>query len=227
MAKVFALALFLLPFIIDAKLQLRRNSNVTKHEVSVSRNLQAPQNDFLPLLCNAGLASATCRTWSAAFGTGNVHTNRVVIPCGQCITMNHAGAMLDLRGGLEIIGKLVIPNKVKINIATTTVIVQGELQMTSSKPVDGKPDIRFTLTGSNDITFTPIDRNVNACRGVATCSVGKKSIVVAGGKITGTFFQTQTTLRLFQSHISNEKVFIFILNSSWDTVWHSNMDTSV
>lgn len=226
MAKVLALALFFLPFIVDAKSQLRRSTNVTKHDVSASRNLQAPQNDFLPLLCNAGLASATCRTWSTAFGTGNVHTNRVVIPCGQCITMNHAGTILDLRGGLEIIGKLVIPNKVKINISTTTVIVQGELQMTSSKPVDGKPDIRFTLTGSNDaITFTPIDRNVNACRGVATCSVGKKSIVVAGGQITGTFFQRTQHCGCFNCTFPTNSFSIFF--SSWDTVWHSNMDTPV
>ena len=184
MAKVHVLALLLLPFVVDAASRLRRSSNVT----NASRNLQAPQNDFLPLLCNAKLASATCRTWSSAFGTGDVHTNRVIIPCGQCITMNHAGAVLDLRDGLEIIGKLVIPNKVKVDIKTTTVVVQGELLMTSSKPVDGKPDITFTLNGSNDrITFTPIDRNVNACNGAATCTVGKKSIVVAGGQINGTF----------------------------------------
>jgi hypothetical protein len=100
--------------------------------------------------------------------------------------MNHAGSILDLRGGIEIVGKLVIPNKVKINIVTTAVIVQGELQITSSKPVDGNPDVKITLTGSNEIKFTPIDRNTNACHGDATCSVGKKPIVVAGGKINGT-----------------------------------------
>ena len=70
---------------------------------------------------------------------------------------------------------------------TTTVVVQGELQMTSSKPIDGNPDIKFTLKGNSDIKFTPIDRNAKACHGVATCSIGKKSIVVAGGKLNGTF----------------------------------------
>lgn len=186
MVKVRALALLILPIIVDAASQLRRSNNVTKHVESASRTLQV-QKDFQPLLCNAGLASATCKTWSSAFGTGNIHTNRVIIPCGQCITMNHAGTILDLRGGLEIVGKLVIPNKTKINIETTAVIVQGELQITSSKPVDGKPDVMITLTGSNDIRFTPIDRNAKACNGFATCSAGKKPIVVAGGKLTGKY----------------------------------------
>ena len=188
MGKALALALLFLPIIADAVSQLRRSSNVTTYETSASRKLQV-QNDFKPLLCNSGLTSATCKTWSTVFGTGNVHTNRVYIPCGQCITMNHAGTSLDLRGGIEIVGKLVIPNKAKINIVTTTVIVQGELQMTSSKPVDGKPDVKFTLTGSDDIKFTPIDRNANACNGATTCSVGKKSIIVAGGKLSGTLLQ--------------------------------------
>ena len=187
MRNVLALALLFFSITVDAVSQLRRSNNVTEPETSTLRSLQV-QKDFQPLLCNAGLASATCKTWSTAFGTGNVHTNRVIIPCGQCITMNHAGTMLDLRGGIEIVGKLVIPNKIKINIVTTAVIVQGELQVTSSKPVDGNPDVKITLTGSDDIKFTPIDRNANACHGVATCSVGKKPIIVAGGKLNGTYF---------------------------------------
>ncbi len=188
MRKVFEIALLFLPLIavVDSASHVRRVNNVTDLENSESRQLQV-QNDFKPLLCNAALSSAKCKTWSSTFGILNIHLKRVVIPCGQCITMNHGGATLDLRAGLEIIGKLVIPNKKKINIVTTTVVVQGELQMTSTKPIDGNPDIKFTLTGNNDITFTPIDRNANACHGVATCSIGKKSIVVAGGKLNGTF----------------------------------------
>ena len=189
MRKVFEIALFFLPLIavVDSASYVRRVNNVTSDpENPESRQLQV-QNDFQPLLCNAGLASATCKTWSSTFGVRNTHFKRVVIPCGQCVTMNHGGATLDLRAGLEIIGKLVIPNKTRIHILTTTVVVQGELQMTSSKPIDGNPDIKFTLNGNSDIKFTPIDRNAKACHGVATCSIGKKSIVVAGGKLNGTF----------------------------------------
>jgi G8 domain len=181
--------LSLLPCIVDAA-TLRRNHTTTQHTptkpIAVVRNLQVAQSDFLPLLCNAGLASAPCTLWTKAFGTKSQYTNRVVIPCGQCITMNFAGASLQLLGGLEIIGKLVIPNKVKLNLSTTTIVVQGELQMTSTKPVNGVPDVKITLTGNDDVTFTPVDRNVNACHGVSTCTAGKKSIVVAGGKISGT-----------------------------------------
>ena len=211
MGKFFAFALLFFPIIVDAISQLRRNKNATELEKPSFRSLQV-QKDFQPLLCNAKLLSVTCTAWSTAFGTGNVHTNRVIIPCGQCITMNHAGTILNLRGGFEIVGKLVIPNKTKINIVTTTVIIQGELQATSSKPVDGKPDVKITLTGSDDINFTPIDRNANACRGNTTCSVGKKAVVVAGGKLNGMYFGSERAKKV--THYSGNlpmRMFLYLV----------------
>jgi hypothetical protein len=50
---------------------------------------------------------------------------------------------------------------------------------------DGIPLIKFIMTGANEQTFTPIGSNANACGG-ASCSVGKKSFTVAGGKLNGT-----------------------------------------
>ena len=153
------------------------------------RQLQGDgMRDFVPLSCNANLASATCSTWSSAFGPSNSHTSQITIPCGQCITMDHApGGSLELLGGLDVIGKLVFPDGYTLNLSSTKIVVQGELQMTSSKAVDGIPAIRFTMIGSdNTLTFTPVDVNANACKGVSTCSIGKKAIIVAGGKITGT-----------------------------------------
>jgi G8 domain len=193
---IFLLYTSLLPIIIEAaSLRHRPNSTIYSHKnqynttIVTTRALQSNVRDFQPLLCNSNLASVTCTSWSSMFGTAGLYTNRVTIPCGMCIAIDHAGATLELRGGLEIIGKLVFPNKYRLNLSTTTIIVQGELQMTSSKPVNGVPDVTITMIGSNDaLTFTPIDRNSNACNGASTCTVGKKSIIVAGGKIDGTLF---------------------------------------
>jgi G8 domain len=149
------------------------------------RNLQVDgMRDFKPLTCNSALATAQCVPWTTKFGTSTVYPTRVTIPCGQCVTMDLAGGILNLQGGIDIIGKLVFPNGYKLSLTAPVIAIQGELQMTASKPVDGIPNIKFTMVGLNDMYFTPVDVNANACKGVATCNVGKKSIVVAGGKVT-------------------------------------------
>jgi G8 domain len=143
--------------------------------------------DFKPLACNAEVLkpkSICTDTWSSRFGTGDTHANLVIIPCGVCVTMNHASGKLNLNGGIDIQGKLVVPDGVQIDITTSYVIVQGELTMASTKPIDGIPNIKITLVGTNDAIFKPIDVNANACNGRETCIAGKKSIVVAGGKVT-------------------------------------------
>jgi hypothetical protein len=101
--------------------------------------------------------------------------------------MNLSGGSLQLLDGFDIRGKLVFPNGYRLNLTSSAIVVQGELQMTSLKRVDGVPDVIFTMIGSlTNTTFTPVDVNANACKGVSTCTIGKKAIVVAGGKITRT-----------------------------------------
>jgi G8 domain len=143
--------------------------------------------NFKPLLCNSEIFKTgyVCsRTWSSMFGTSETHTSRITIPCGVCLVMNHASGKLNLNGGIDIQGKLIVPDNVPIDITTTSIIVQGELSMTSTKPVNGIPQIKVTLVGSNDVTYTPIDVNAKACQGLTTCTAGKKPFVVAGGKVT-------------------------------------------
>ena len=102
--------------------------------------------------------------------------------------MDHASGNLSLLGGLDVLGKLVFPDGYNLNLVTTMIAVQGELEMTASKPVDGTPQIKFTMIGNDDqMTFTPIDANANACEGVSTCTTGKKAIVVAGGKVNSKY----------------------------------------
>ena len=145
------------------------------------RSLQAV-SDFVSLSCNSNLAGSTCSTWTSKFGSSATQSSRIVIPCGQCITMNHPGPTLTLQGGIDIQGKLIFPNNYKLEVNTPLLVVQGELEMTSTKPVDGVPSIKIVMTGSNEQTFTPIGQNTNACSG-GKCSVGKKSFTVAGGKL--------------------------------------------
>lgn len=56
--------------------------------------------------------------------------------------------------------------------------------MTSTKKPNGQEDIKFVMTGTDEsITqFTPASSNSAACGG-GNCTVGKKPIVVAGGKL--------------------------------------------
>jgi hypothetical protein len=167
----------LLLMAIAADASLLRNSIST-------RNLQVDgMKDFLPLTCNANLATASCISWTSIFGTATSFTTRLVIPCGQCVTMDVAGGSLDLSGGIDVIGKLVFPDGYKLNLSSSIIAVQGELHMTSTKTVDGVPNIKVTMIGSVDKTFEPIDVNAKNCNGSITCNAGKKAIIVPGGKV--------------------------------------------
>jgi G8 domain len=156
------------------------------------RNVQTTypdgMRDFVTLSCNVNLATAFCASWSSTFGTSSSHSSLITIPCGKCVTMDHAAADLQLKAGIDIIGKLVFPDGYKLNLQSSLIVVQGELQMTSTKQVTGAPDVRLTMIGSGaTLTFTPAGNNVNACKNVATCTAGKKAIIVAGGKVTRKF----------------------------------------
>ena len=56
--------------------------------------------------------------------------------------------------------------------------------MYSTKIPNGQADVKVLLTGTDEQvpTFLPADSNYEACAG-AICNVGKKPIVVAGGKL--------------------------------------------
>jgi hypothetical protein len=207
----------------------RRRREQVSDEVSGIRN-------FKPLTCNSDIFKAgyVCsRTWSSLFGTSDTHTNRIIVPCGVCIVMNHASGKLNLNGGIDIQGKLIIPENVSINITTTTLIVQGELSMTSTTPITGIPKVKVTLVGSNEVTFTPIDVNAKACQGSVTCTAGKKSFVVAGGKVTCTY-----NVRVGSNNLGNRESLTSILlsapfcctivgHSEWCAQFHTGLDALV
>ena len=154
-----------------------------------------PKNDtdphfngmFYPLRCNviASLSTMECtETWTSLYGTTVEHLKEIEIPCGSCVVLDHPEPVLKLLGGLDIQGKLVIPDGYKVSIEATHIRVQGELQIISSKVVDGTPNVRILLVnGEPGIEkFQPALSNTNAC-GVQRCDPGPKSIFVVGGKL--------------------------------------------
>lgn len=188
MSSLFAISL-LLSLICGAKAATIRganygeNENVVAPERIASRRLVA---DFVPLGCNANVASAICTPWSSQFGPDHEHSDRVVIPCGECVTMDHEGDTLTLDDGLDVQGRLVFPdNGYSLNLISPMITVQGNLDMSATKPVDGEPSIKFTMIGQNTNALRPIGENANACEG--DCNIGKKSITVAGGKLNSKY----------------------------------------
>lgn len=146
----------------------------------VAMTATAQHHECKTLECNSDLANAACASFKDTFGDSATQLNEIVIPCGQCFTMDVTGDALSLAGGLNVIGKLVIDTP--IDIETPFVIVQGELLLNSAKIWDGTTDITFTLTGTAQQEFMPADSNAMACKG-NPCKVGKKPFAVAGGKL--------------------------------------------
>jgi G8 domain len=161
------------------------NAAVLRSNIAAeSRRVQVDgMKDFIPLACNENIASASCTSWTSIFGTATSFSERVVIPCGQCVTMDVDGGSLQLLGGLDVIGKLVFPDNYVLNLSSVIIAVQGELEITATKIVDGTPNIKFTMIGNVDRLFTPVEANTRACDGALTCNAGKKGIIVAGGKV--------------------------------------------
>jgi G8 domain len=138
---------------------------------------------FVPLSCNREIAS--CQSFVKTFGDEDIKDDLTTIPCGQCFTMDHAGPTLTFRRGLDIQGKLLVPESYRLHVVSPLIVVQGELViLATQKPVDGVEQVVFTLTGEdNEQRFTPINENANKCLGASTCVAGKKAFIVAGGMV--------------------------------------------
>jgi hypothetical protein len=158
------------------------NSFIKRQSGSSVRKLHV--EDFSPLDCNEDLDTAPCQPWTERFGTEATKSERVVIECGECVEMDFSEPELTLVNGIDIQGKLIFRNGYELTLQTPMIAVQGVLQMTSTKPIDGVTSVRFIMTGETDNSFVPIDNNEENCMG-GPCQVGKKAIVVAGGRVRG------------------------------------------
>ena len=150
------------------------------------RHLLSPGEDFEPLGCNAGLANVTACGDFSALALSLPASGPLVVPCGECYVVDAATPRdLDLSGtaGLDIQGKLTIPQGSGLTITTPAVYVQGELDVQSDAEItEANRAVKFVLTGTAPQTFFPADTNADRC-GASGCDVGTKPFLVAGGKL--------------------------------------------
>jgi hypothetical protein len=146
-----------------------------------------PSGVFEPLDCNKDLQNDPClRSWSSMLGHSLVFDREVVIPCGTCIVMTKPRGVMELRRGLVILGKLVFPDGLTIQMRTTFIRVHGTFVIESSKPIDGVPDVTITWTGTDAPTtfLPPLGQNEDVCGGsYRQCDMKKKALLVAGGQL--------------------------------------------
>lgn len=138
------------------------------------RELMPTHDMFGSLSCNSSIDP--CEGWSDQAYDPSAGT--VVIPCGKCITMDLSDGYLSLPHGLNIEGKLVFPDGYQITIETPFIVVQGELEMTSTRQTSGEEDIKIIMTAlpEGDVSFTP-----HAEHSTGPKNVGTRPIAVAGG----------------------------------------------
>jgi hypothetical protein len=163
-------------------------------------------HDYIVSSCNANLDTATCINWSEYFDTTPVEgestlepladylDSEVKIPCGVCVTLDaspgqpYYGSTIEFGQGLNIVGKLIIPNDAKVHLRTKYVYVQGVLSMPepSSGSSNGIPSetngdrVEITLYGLDDLMFKADIETDNYHHGEK--GVNNKAIVIAGGK---------------------------------------------
>ena len=182
---IFGLAtlLILSPTLISA------NHGTAAH-LQQQRHLVENFLHFAPLKCNGRLDEAPCQPWSKKFGIRSAYPERLIIPCGECVIMDHPGPVLELQDGMDIRGKLLFEpaatSSETLTVRSTLIAIQGQLEIQAgSRAVTGKPLVEFVLynDGRDDQYFTAIDENASFCTLVDGCVAGKKAIVVAGGQL--------------------------------------------
>jgi len=162
------------------------DSDLLSSGTNSARRLMSPVGgDFEPLGCNEGLVNVTaCSDFSALLPVPA--SGPLVVPCGACYVVD-AGTPrdLDLSGtsGLDIQGRLTIPQGAGITITTPAVYLQGELEVQSDAEITAaNRAVKFVLTGTAAQTFVPADTNSGRC-GAGGCAVGTKPFLVAGGRL--------------------------------------------
>ena len=150
-----------------------------------SRRVLNDADEFQKQDCNLGdndwYEFTPCVHWDSLFPQDS--TEEIAIPCGACVTMKKYknGELFNL-GGLNILGKLEIPDSSKLTITTPYVFVQGILKMTSTAQVQENPYINIVLTNDTDVSFVPNGVNADLCPS-GGCNVGSRPVVVAGGRL--------------------------------------------
>ena len=184
------------------------------------------EHDYVESECNANLDIADCYDWSEYWSsaseaepsdtdtiTNSYFESEVKIPCGVCVTLDASpgdalyGAAIEFGEGLNIVGKLVIPNDAKVHLQTKYIYVQGVLSMpeppsgsSNGLPSDEDGDrVEITLYGLDDLVFKADEETDNYHHGEK--GVHNKAIVVAGGK-SRRFFSEPQHMNIVSNHQS-------------------------
>ena len=136
--------------------------------------------------CNVALntcSNSSGTPLSSLIATAADNNTTVVVPCNACAYVDITdGSTVDLPYGIDIVGRLMFPPSANLEIKTTSVIVQGMMDIPR---LDTGNKITFNMYGTEDVYYYPHDE----CNGSydPSCehrkNVGMKPIVVAGGKM--------------------------------------------
>jgi len=150
-------------------------------------------NHFKESACNANIATVACTPIQTFLNTNTTTTTspadaEVKIPCGSCVTMDVTdNSVFHFPHGLNVVGKLHIPEDSSFELRTKYVLVQG--YMTMDRPSVGQTTIpradgakiNVVLEGSEHVVFTPDADGDNSMTGQQ--NIGSKPFAVAGGKL--------------------------------------------
>lgn len=145
-----------------------------------------------PLMCNTGaslaitsdecLANATPLSSLINNAVSSSAAN-VIVPCGSCVTVDYTNSStvtLPGDGSLHIKGRLHFPPTASVTLNATAIFVEGHLDIPR---INEENEVKFSLYGSEEWYYYP---HMMCTYGDTGCmhkkSVGKKPVVVAGGK---------------------------------------------
>jgi len=146
--------------------------------------------EFTPLPCNAALTTADCTTTLSSILSSS--PSSPLIPCGTCAVADLNGSTLSAPNGLDIEGMLYFPPSASGILEAAHIIVQGVLKIDPPAPTSifqsqGRTNgqVKILLNGpDSDVHMTPHVHNAAACMmSGGSCNVGKRPIVVAGGRL--------------------------------------------
>jgi len=154
--------------------------------------------EFTPLPCNAALRIEDC-DGTTALSSILLASSFPKIPCGTCAIADLInGETLSSPNGLDIEGMLYFPPSASGILEVAHIIVQGILKIDPPTPLNdaqGRTNgqVKIRLNGpDSDVYMTPHDHNAAACdmsddmnggMSGGSCNVGKRPIVVAGGRL--------------------------------------------
>ena len=178
--------------------------------MQMDMSMEDSHKDFEPLMCNAALQSANpatiCTTKLSTFLSSSSTTKdaygRLVIPCGTCVVVDSApGSTTEIPQGINVEGMLYVPSNAygrnteqPTILKVTSIFIQGIWTIDPPQYINlNEPTKIFKVLmfgGDRLHYFQPHPQNAMACHmdkdmgnPEPVCALGKKPIVVAGGRV--------------------------------------------